>query len=59
MAVDLQAKVQKYEAKVAQCEEWARQAPEGPQRNFHQVLAGYYRELVTDFRQILEKRNVA
>ena len=59
MGTDLQAKVAKYETKVAQCEEWARQAPEGPQRVFHEVLAQYYRELATDFRHVLAKREAA
>ena len=56
---DLQIKVQKYETKAAQCEEWARQATEGPQRNFFDVLARYYGELATNFRQVIEKRKVA
>jgi hypothetical protein len=59
MGIDLQMKVAKYETKVAQCEEWARQAPEGPQRVFHEVLAEYYRELATDFRHVLAKRDAA
>jgi hypothetical protein len=59
MGMDLQAKLEKYETKLAQCEEWARQAPVGPQRTFFEVLAGYYRELATDFRKIQEKRKAA
>jgi hypothetical protein len=59
MGIDLQSKAEKYETNVTQCEEWARKAPDGPQRIFHEVLAGYYRELATDFRQILEKRKTA
>jgi hypothetical protein len=59
MGTDLQAKAEKYETKLAQCEEWARQAPEGPQRAFFEVLAEYYRELATSFRQVLAKRNAA
>jgi hypothetical protein len=59
MVTDLQTKVQKYEAKVAQCEEWARQAPDGPQRAFYEVLAQYYGELAMDFRQVLAKRKAA
>ncbi len=59
MGNDLQSKAEKYENKLIQCEEWARQAPEGPQRAFFEVLAGYYRELATDFRQILAKRTAA
>jgi len=59
MGTDLQTKAEKYETKAAQCEEWARQATDGPQRNFFEVLAHYYSELATDFRQVIEKRKVA
>lgn len=59
MGTDLQTKVEKYETKAAQCEEWARQATEGPQRSFFEVLANYYGELAANFRQVIEKRNVA
>ena len=53
---DLQTKVQKYETKAAQCEEWGRQTKEGPQRTFYEVLSRYYGDLATDFRQVIEKR---
>jgi hypothetical protein len=56
---DLQTKVEKYETKAAQCEERARQAAEGPQRAFHEGLSRYYRELATNFRQVIEKRKAA
>ncbi len=56
---DLQTKVEKYESKAAQCEESVRKAPEGPQRAFYEVLARYYGELATDFRQVIEKRKAA
>jgi hypothetical protein len=59
METELQGKVEKYEAKVVQCEEWARQAPEGPQRTFYVVLAEYYGGLAKDFRQVLAKRKAA
>ena len=59
METELQSKAEKYEAKVVQCEEWARKAPEGAQREFYTVLAQYYGELATDFRKILEKRTAA
>lgn len=59
MLTDLQTKVEKYEAKAAQCEEWVRQATEGPQRAFYEVLANYYSELATDFRQVIERRRAA
>ena len=41
----LQTKVEKYDTKAAQCEEWALQAPVGAQRDLYEVLAHYYREL--------------
>ncbi|MGB8397515.1 hypothetical protein [Bradyrhizobium sp.] len=59
MTTDLQTKVEKYDSKAARCEEWARQAAEGPQRAFYEVLARYYGGLATDFRQVIEKRKVA
>ena len=57
--IDLQTKVEKYEIKAAQCEARVRQATEGAQQAFYQVLAQYYGELATDFRQIIEKRKAA
>jgi hypothetical protein len=42
METDLQAKAEKYETMTAQCEEWARQATEGPERALYEELAGYY-----------------
>lgn len=59
METELQAKVEKYESKSAQCKEWAEQAKDGPQRTFYEVLADYYGDLATDFRQVLEKRKAA
>jgi hypothetical protein len=59
MVTDLQTKVEKYEAKAAQCEESARQATDGHQRALYEVLAHYYGELATDFRQVIEKRKAA
>jgi hypothetical protein len=59
MLTDLQTKVEKYETKAAQCEEWVRQATDGPQRAFYEVLAHYYGELATNFRQVIEKRKAA
>jgi hypothetical protein len=56
VVTDLQTKVQKYETKAAQCEERVRQATDGPQRAFYEVLAHYYGKLATDFRQIMTKR---
>jgi hypothetical protein len=56
VVTDLQTKVQKYETKAAQCEEQVRQATDGPQRAFYKVLAHYYGQLATDFRQIIAKR---
>jgi hypothetical protein len=59
MEVDLQSKVEKYEAKAIRCEEQAGQAADKAQKTFYEVLAGYYRGLATDFRKIIEKRKVA
>lgn len=56
MMTDLQTKVEKYETKVAKCREWVRQTKDGPQRAFYEVLEHYYAELVTNFRQVMEKR---
>jgi hypothetical protein len=57
---DLQTKAEKYETKAADCVESARQAPDEPERAFYKVLADdYYRELATDFRQVIAKRNAA
>ena len=59
MEADLQIKVEKYEGKAAKCKEWAEKAAEGPQRALYEVLAGYYEELATDFRQVIAKRKTA
>jgi hypothetical protein len=59
VVTDLQTKVEKYETKAAQSEERARQATDGPQRAFYEVLAQYYGEVATDFRQVIEKRKAA
>jgi hypothetical protein len=59
MLTDLQTKVEKYETKAAQCEQWIRQATDGSQRAFYEVLANYYGELATNFRQVIEKRKTA
>jgi hypothetical protein len=59
MVTDLQTKAEKYETKAAQYEESARQAPDEPGRAFYKVLADYYGELATDFRQVIAKRNGA
>jgi len=56
---DLETKAEKYKIKAAQCEEWALQAPVGAQRDLYEVLARYYGELATNFRQVIEKRKAA
>jgi hypothetical protein len=56
---DLQAKVEKFETKAARYGESALQAKVGPQRAFYEVLANYYGELATNFRQVIEKRKAA
>jgi hypothetical protein len=57
--IDLQTKVQVYERKAAKCEERARQATDGHQRAFYEVLANYYGVVATDFRHVIEKRAVS
>jgi hypothetical protein len=59
MEVDLQSKVEKYEAKAIRCEEQAGQAPDKAQKSFYEVLAGYYRSMATDYRKVIEKRKTA
>lgn len=59
MMAELQTKIEKYESKVADFEQRGRQATDGPQRAFYEVLARYYSTLATDFRQIMEKRKAA
>jgi hypothetical protein len=59
METDLQAKAEKYETKTAQCEEWARQATEGPERALYEELAHYYGGLARDFRRVIAKRTAA
>jgi hypothetical protein len=59
MMTDLETKVEKYESKAAQCKESAQRAVAGPQRAIHEVLAGYYSELASDFRQAIEKRKAS
>ena len=51
METNLKAKAEKYETKAAQCEEWAREAMEGPERSLYGELADYYGKLATDFRR--------
>ena len=59
MGSELQTKLERYETKAAQCKELSQQAADGPQKVFFEVLAGYYGELATDFRQVMAKRNAA
>jgi uncharacterized protein YlxW (UPF0749 family) len=59
MVTDLQTKVEKYETKVAQCDESGRQARDARERDFYEVLSRYYGSLATDFRRIIEKRQAA
>jgi hypothetical protein len=37
----------------------AREAPDGPQRVFYEVLADYYADVARDFRGVIAKRTVA
>ncbi len=59
MVGDLQTKVEKYEARAAQCEAQAREARDKAGQNFYEGLAAYYASLATDFRNIIEKRSAA
>jgi hypothetical protein len=59
MVADLQTKVEKYESRALRCEEHARAAKDQPEQSFYEGLAAYYASLATDFRKIIEKRNVA
>jgi hypothetical protein len=56
---DLQSKMERYESKAAQCREFAEQTPAGPQREFFEILAGYYARLASDFRQAIARRTAA
>jgi hypothetical protein len=56
---DLQAKAKMYETKAAEFGRMAREAPDGPQRVFYEVLADYCAELATDFRGVIAKRTGA
>ena len=59
MVTDLRAKMEKYETKVAQCDESARQARDARQRAFYEMLSQYYGSLATDFRRVIGKRKAA
>jgi len=56
MVTDLEAKAKNYESRAAQYYELALQAPEGPQRDFFDVLGAYYEKLAADFRQAIARR---
>lgn len=56
MSSELQAKAVMYETRAGQCEQAAQKAPDGPERIFYSVLADYYGELATDFRQVIARR---
>jgi hypothetical protein len=59
MVADLTTKVEKYESRASRCEEHARAARDKAEQSFYEGLAAYYASLATDFRKIIEKRNVA
>jgi hypothetical protein len=59
MDTDFQAKIEKCEAKAAKYREAGQKVAEGAQRGMYEVLAGYYSNLASDFRQVIEKRNAA
>ena len=56
MVSDLQAKLEKYERKVAQYEKAARDATGEADRAFYQGLARYTDDLAAKFRQVIAKR---
>ena len=56
---DLQANAKFYETRAAECGHMAREAPDGPQRVFYEVLADYYADVARDFRGVIAKRTVA
>ena len=53
---ELQSKLERYEGKAAKCREMAEQAEQGPEREFFQILAGYYGKLARDFQQAIARR---
>lgn len=59
MDIDFQAKIEKCEAKAAKYREAGQKVAAGAQRSMYEVLASYYGNLATDFRQVVEKRSVA
>jgi hypothetical protein len=56
---DFEAKLEKYMARAAKCEEQAREATDKTRQDFYDVLSRYFRHLAEDFRQIIEKRKTA
>jgi hypothetical protein len=59
MDADFQAKIEKCEAKATKYREAGEKLAEGAQRKMYEVLATYYGNLATDFRQVVEKRSIA
>jgi len=53
---DLEGKAEKYERKTAQLKERAREATDSYRQNFYEELAGYYRQVAEDFRQVIAKQ---
>jgi hypothetical protein len=56
---ELQTKLEKYESKVAHCEEAAQRARGVRERAMYEELSRYYSELATDFRKAIAKRGTA
>ena len=56
---DFEAKLEKYMARAAKCEEQAREATDATRQDFYQVLERYFRNLANDFKEIIEKRKTA
>jgi hypothetical protein len=59
MLNDLQVKLDRYEAKAAQCQRAAQEATDEPGRAFYEELADYYGSLARDFRQVIANRKAA
>ena len=53
---DLRVKLDRYEAKAAQCQRAAQEATDKPGRVFYEELADYYGGLARSFRQVIANR---
>jgi hypothetical protein len=58
MLNDFRVKLDRYEAKAADCQRAAQEATNKPGRAFYEELADYYGSLARDFRQVIANREV-